>query len=210
KLAVKYHPDKNPGNPKEAEAKFKEISEAYYVLSDPKRRQQYDQMRRFGGASTGNFAGSQGFDFDEFLKQFSSRGGGPSTGHSTHGHGRYSIFDEIFGDLFSGSGRGGRTYSQGRSRQGTRVYSYANGEEPDAELRQTAVDADIRVNLRVSKEKAAKGGKVTFRTPEGKMISVSIPPNTRPNQKLRLTRQGRSCPSCRHEGDLILQIKVES
>jgi DnaJ-class molecular chaperone len=65
------------------------------------------------------------------------------------------------------------------------------------------------VNLRISKEKAEKGGKVNFRTPEGKAISVKIPANTRPNQKLRLARQGRPCPTCQHEGDLILQIKVD-
>ncbi|HLD69310.1 MAG TPA: DnaJ domain-containing protein, partial [Candidatus Omnitrophota bacterium] len=58
KLAVKYHPDKNPGDAA-AEAKFKEISEAYYVLSDPKRKAQYDQLRRLGGgAGAGNYAGA--------------------------------------------------------------------------------------------------------------------------------------------------------
>ena len=48
KLAIQYHPDKNKGN-KQAEEKFKEISEAYYVLSDPKRRAEFDQFRKFGG-----------------------------------------------------------------------------------------------------------------------------------------------------------------
>ena len=75
KQAVKYHPDKNPGSGKQAaEAKFKEISEAYYVLSDAKRRAQYDQMRKFGGGYSGNFAGAQGFNFEDLLRQFSSGG----------------------------------------------------------------------------------------------------------------------------------------
>ena len=56
KLAIKYHPDKNPGD-KEAEEKFKELAEAYDVLSDPQKRQQYDQ---FGHAGVGSSAAGGG------------------------------------------------------------------------------------------------------------------------------------------------------
>jgi len=98
KLAVKYHPDKNPDNPKQAEARFKEISEAYYVLSDSKRRAQYDQMRKLGaGGYQGNFAGAQGFNFEDLLRQFQGGGGGHA-----RSSGRYSAFSDIFGDIFSG------------------------------------------------------------------------------------------------------------
>ena len=86
KLAKKYHPDMNPGD-KEAEAKFKEATEAYSVLSDPDKRRQYDQFGHAafegGGAGAGGFGG---FDF------------GGDMG---------DIFGDIFGDLFGG-GRGRR------------------------------------------------------------------------------------------------------
>ncbi|HAS04623.1 MAG TPA: hypothetical protein DCR71_02515 [Dehalococcoidia bacterium] len=61
KLAFQYHPDKNPGNEKEAEAKFKEINEAFAVLGDENKRQQYDMAKK--GGFTG--AGHQGFDFSQ-------------------------------------------------------------------------------------------------------------------------------------------------
>lgn len=214
KLAVKYHPDKNPTNPKEAEAKFKEISEAYYILSDDKRKAQYDQMRRFGGAQSGNFAGAQGFNFDDFLNMFTSRGGQSTRGFSGGAeHGQYSIFDEIFSQL--GGGARGRTYRTSRSSPRRDYEFYTTSDEPDSEYYETASPppqhppADVHVNLRISKEKAEKGGKVTFKTPEGKTVSVNVPPKTKPDQKLRLTRLGRPCATCHHNGDLILQIKVD-
>ena len=80
-LAKKYHPDMNPGD-KEAEAKFKEASEAYAVLSDPEKRRQYDQ---FGHAAFEGGAGGSGFGGFDFT--------GADMG---------DIFGDIFGDLFGG------------------------------------------------------------------------------------------------------------
>jgi curved DNA-binding protein CbpA len=185
KLALQYHPDKNPGD-KSAEAKFKEISEAYYTLSDPKRRTEYDEMRRRGGPSAQHYASSQGFDFEELLKQFSGQR------RSRASSSRYSGFSDIFEDLFKGP-------------QET-IYEYSSEGPGDAV---ETVKADIRVNLRISKEKAKKGGRIAFQLPEGKTLSVTIPPNTRDEQKLRLARQGRPCLACHHEGDIILQIKLK-
>ncbi len=204
KLAIKYHPDKNKGS-KEAEAKFKELSEAYYVLGDKKRRAEYDQMKKFGGAGfQGNYAGAQGFDFEDLLRQFGSGRGGARGASS-----QYSAFSDIFEDLFSGGGvRGART-----SRGPSTPYEYysqpgAGYTSHEEDVQSAGVDADIRVKLRMSAEKARSGGKVNFKTPEGKMLSVNIPAGIKDGQKLRLARQGKLCPSCQHEGDLILQIKI--
>jgi molecular chaperone DnaJ len=95
-LAKKYHPDKNKGN-KEAEAKFKEISEAYAVLSDKDKRDQYDRLGReaFGPGGANPFAG---FDFSQFM------GGGGGGGGRGRARTRTVDFTDIFGDLFGGGG----------------------------------------------------------------------------------------------------------
>jgi molecular chaperone DnaJ len=100
-LAKKFHPDKNKGN-KDAENRFKEISEAYAVLSDSEKRAQYDRLGReaFGPGGANPFAG---FDFSQF-----SGGGGGTRGRRSGGRRGSTIdFTDIFGDLFGGGGGGG-------------------------------------------------------------------------------------------------------
>src|SRR5437764_1380478 len=96
-LAKKFHPDKNKGH-KDAENKFKELSEAYAVLSDQEKRTQYDRLGReaFSGAGGANPFG--GFDFSQFSEQF---GGGGARGRRTTGPRRGSTggFTDIFSDL---------------------------------------------------------------------------------------------------------------
>ena len=214
KLAVKYHPDKNLDNTKAAESKFKEISEAYYVLSDAKRRAQYDQMRKYGGgggargaSGYSNYAGAQGFDFEELLRQF--RGGGASGARTSSG--QYSAFGDIFEDIFGGSHGGRYTFRSGsRSPQSSYGNDYEEAYGGHESSVEEAPSADVVVNLVITKEKSKKGGQVSFKTPEGKTVNVKIASDTKDGQKLRLTRLGRLCPTCQHEGDLILRVKVKA
>ncbi len=98
-LAKKFHPDKNNGN-KRMEEKFKEMSEAYNILSDPKRRREYDTMRRFGGRSG---SASQGYsdnfsesELNDFIKNFKGAG-------KSYGFGGGASFSEILDEMFFGS-----------------------------------------------------------------------------------------------------------
>ena len=89
KLAIKYHPDRNPDDP-EAEAKFKEAAEAYDVLHDPQKRQQYDQFgfdAPGGGFGGGPFGGAGGFSMDDIFSMFGDVFGGRGGGFGGFGGG---------------------------------------------------------------------------------------------------------------------------
>jgi DnaJ-class molecular chaperone len=189
KLALKYHPDKNPDDSK-AEEKFKKISEAYYTLGDEKRRKEYDSLSRMG-ANTGNFSSSHGFDFSDFFSHV----------RTGNGFSRGSIFGDVFEDLFSAGGGRGRTY--------TRFYSTGGGPSSAYSAGHSKVDTDINAVLPVPSDLASKGGEAKFKLSDGKTITLKVPANTRSGQKLRLRGQGRNCPCCGHRGDLIVAIQVK-
>lgn len=119
KLAKKYHPDANPGD-KEAEAKFKEASEAYTILSDPDKRRQYDQFGH--SAFEGGAGGAGGFDFTNMDMG--------------------DIFGDIFGDLFGG-GRSRRTNNGPMKGPNVRAAVRITFEEAV-----TGVDKEIELNLK--------------------------------------------------------------
>jgi molecular chaperone DnaJ len=189
-LAKKYHPDANPGN-KTAEERVKGISEAYYVLNDPKKREEYNAFKK-GGFSQGyagasgqqGFQGAQGFDFNEILRAFRAQQGGGGKQGARYG-GSPRGFEDIFGDIFRQQGGHGE-------------------EEAESEA-----PADENATLRIPKTRAQKGGEVTFTARNGKTLTVKIPPGILSGKKLRVSRQGSECPTCHHPVDLILTIKVE-
>lgn len=159
-LAKKYHPDKNKGN-KEAENRFKEISEAYAVLSDAEKRSQYDRLgaEAFGPGGANPFAG---FDFSQFMG-----GGGGGRGRRTGGGRRSSTIDftDIFGDLFGGGGSpaGGGGFAM-----------------PEQEMQ-----AEITIDFR----DAIEGTTMTLGV-NGDSIRVKVPEGIRDGQKIRVARKG--------------------
>ncbi len=121
KLALKYHPDANPNNKEEAEKNFKEIGEAYAVLSDPEKRARYDQ---FGSADTAN--NGAGFDFRNFYGE---------------GMDDFGSFSDIFESFFGGGGSR-RTYRRERARKGANLrYNL------DVTLKEAAFGAEKKIEI---------------------------------------------------------------
>lgn len=198
KLAKKYHPDMNPNDRKGAEAKFKGISEAYYVLGDPKRKQEYDSFKKGGRAYRGTeqpFTGAQGFDIEDLLSHLGystarGSGGGARRGRSSSMD--FDIFDDIFSGSFSRGERGGFSGN----------YS--------ANAVQQQIKTDITAVITIPQQLASNGGKIDISLSNSrKNITVNIPKGVANNTKLRLQGLGEACPCCSHKGDLLLKIKIK-
>lgn len=187
KLAQKYHPDKNPGN-KQAEEKFKEISEANQVLSDDEKRAKYDQL----GANWQQFqgGGSGGFDFSQWARQ----GGGQQF--------RTSSFDDIFGnsgfsdffESFFGRGQSGFDQSGNNFRSAGHGFRHEKGR-----------DYETQVNLTLSE---AYHGTSAILNVDGEKIKVNLSPGVRDGQVLRVKGKGGKSASGGAGGDLFLKINV--
>ena len=189
-LAKKYHPDKNKGN-KDAEAKFKQISEAYSVLGDKEKREQYDRLGReafhFPGGGGGGAAGGPfgGFDFSQF-----TRAGGPGSGARTSSRTRRTSagaggFTDIFSDLFGGGG-----FEAGPER----------GSDVEAEVTIDFRDAILGTTMELTM--SAGGG--------AEKIKVKIPEGVADGQRIRLRGKGTPGMQGGPAGDLNLLVHVRS
>ena len=180
KLAMKYHPDRNP-NKKEAEERFKELNEAYAVLSDPEKRKQYDQFGAEGFRQRYTQEDIfRGFDFEDI---FSSLFGG--RGRREYRAGSRGGFD--FGDLF---GRGGYQ-DMGRMQQKGEDALY----EWPISLEEAAFGGEKKVSIQ-------RNGKM-------QEFRVRIPPGISSGKKLRVAGKGMEGRNGGPPGDLYLQISIK-
>lgn len=230
KLAIKYHPDKNPGD-KEAEENFKEAAEAYEVLSDAQKKQRYDQFGHagMGGAAGGGFGGG-GMSMEDIFSQFGDIFGG----------GGGSPFDSFFG------GGGGR----GRRRKGTNLRiklklsleDIAHGVEKKIKVNRLVVAEGVTfkncascngsgqvkkvVNTMLGQMVSAStcpscngAGQTIDKKPNGvdssgltykdEVISVKIPAGVVEGMQLSMSGKGNEAPGGGVPGDLLIVIEEQ-
>jgi curved DNA-binding protein len=204
KLARKYHPDVNPGD-KEAEAKFKEISEAYEVLSDPDKRRRYEQFGQYwsqggsGGPASGDVDFGRYGNFDDFvndlLGRFGGSGGAPGFGGGAPSSGGFGFGSGFPGGGFSASGFPGGGFPGG---------GFSTGFGGGA----AAANLDAEAVIAISFSEAFHGCERTLAVNEER-VQVRIPPGVKTGSRLRLKAKGNLQPGTGRRGDLYLTLKLQ-
>ena len=195
KLAMQYHPDRNPRREKWANEKFKEINEAYAVLGEPQKRRQYDQFGTVG--NVGDIFGSPftRTTFEDMMKDFGGAGLG------------FDFLDNIFGDFLRDKGvsfsfrnfarPGGVRF---KARPGGRI----NLDEIFGQT-QRAQRQDVHYELLITPIEASQGTVKLLRRKGGR-LEVKIPPGVKTGSVVRLT-DARRITDGQH-GDILIQIRV--
>lgn len=207
KLAKKYHPDTNAGNA-EAEKKFKEISEAYAVLSDKEKRKEYDQ---FG---SGDFDGGNPFGGGTSYRYYTN--GDPNQGYQEfhfEGGNMDDIMEELFGHMGGMDHMGGMGgFGSDRSHRSSRTSFYNNGFDNgfDGGFAGSSMNNNIETEMTISFDDAVFGCDklISLQDPHSsaapKKLKVHIPAGIASGQTVRLKGKGRTSA-----GDLLIKVTVE-
>jgi molecular chaperone DnaJ len=228
KIAIKFHPDKNPDDPS-AEDKFKEAAEAYEVLSNPEKKQQYDQYGHAGMGGRGGFGGGGGMNMDDIFSQFGDIFGGGGGGG----------FESFFG---GGGGRGGRRRkgSNLRIKMKLTLDEIAQGVEKKVKVKRLVVAEGVTyktctscqgtgqvrkvVNTMLGQMVSAStcpvcsgSGKLIDKKPAGvdntgleqkeEIISIRIPAGVEDGMQLSMANKGNEPPHGGVPGDLLIMIE---
>jgi curved DNA-binding protein len=180
KLAVKHHPDKNPGD-KQAEERFKDINEAYEVLGDASKRARYDQLGSSYRAYQRSGAAPGGFDWSQWM---SGAPGGVRVEMGDLGDLFGGGFSDFFNAIFGGAG--GRPAQAGRSSRGR----------------------DIEQAVRISLAEAYKGTTRTLRV-DGRRLEVKIPAGARSGTKVRIPEHGESSRGKSGDLYLVVEVEPD-
>jgi curved DNA-binding protein len=193
KLAMQYHPDRNPGKEKWANEKFKEINEAYGVLGDPQKRKQYDQFGTVG--NIGDIFGSPftRTTFQEMMKDFGGAGL------------RFDFLDDIFGDFLKGTGS---SFSFRSGRPGRVRFAAWPGQEINLDeiFGRAGRPQEVYYELAISRGEALQGVRKVLRR-RGKRLEVKIPAGVKTGNVVRL-RNARQI-SDGSPGDILIKVIVK-
>lgn len=218
--ARKYHPDMHPESQKAAMTeKFKDINEAYEVLSDKQKRAIYDQVgsadyqnyakggassssdgagRAYGGASGARGAQNQYYQYSGGANPFGGMGGGSFKFNSTGGFNQ-GDFSDFFQQIFGGmGGMGGMSGFGGASRRSQNFGGYGEDEENNP--------SDSQANLTLNLEEAYNGGRVSLTLPNGKTAQVNLPAKIADGAKIKL--KGLGAKTRQGAGDLYITVKI--